>query len=339
VNDKPLIEQTTPVELAPLVAIVGPTASGKSGLAVFLAERLGGEVVNYDSVQMYRGFSIGTGKLTVEEQRGIPHHLLGVVDADQVFTAGDFRREAARVLEEIRGRHRPAVLVGGTGLYLRALLIGLAEAPPRSPALRERLREKQAWHRALGNREFLHRLLKRLDPGRAARIHPRDNQKLIRAIEVSLTARQPMSKLLETGRSGLHGFKVIKIGLNPDRALLFNRINRRVEHMFRAGLVEETREALARSSSLKPLEALGYKQAAGVIRGELNETEAIIAAQAATRHYAKRQMTWFRQESDVQWLAGVGEDPAVQRQAVRYVEQQFAQAHRLTGSAVWQPAP
>lgn len=301
----------------PLVAIVGPTAAGKSALALAIAEAAGGEILNYDSVQMYQGFDIGSGKVPVAERRGVPHHLLDFVDPAQVFTAGDYRRQALRELSGIRERGNLAVLVGGTGLYLRALLQGLFEGPRRSETVRARLRTVEA----RGGPERLHRLLARLDAARASRIHPRDVQKVIRAIEVCLLARQPMSAMFAHGRVGLEGYRVLKLGLDPPRHELRGRIGRRVEDMYAAGLLEETREALARpdASRLKPLEALGYAQACAALRGAISIEEAVRKTQDATRQYAKRQMTWFRREEGVTWFAGFGDDPGLQRQVIGWV--------------------
>jgi len=293
------------------VAIVGPTAAGKSILALLVAERWQGEIVNYDSVQLYRGFDVGSGKLSAEERRGIPHHLLDCLDPGAPFTAGDYRREALKVLAGLAARGKLAVLVGGTGLYLRALLLGLFEAPARSEALRDRLR---VMARRQG-REFLHRLLRRFDGAAAARIAPRDMQKLIRALEVCILSRQPISKLQARGRRGLEGFRVIKIGLDPPRAQLYECINRRVESMFRGGLIEETRALLGRPEAgrFKALQALGYRQARAVLDGRLKFEAALSDTQLATRHYAKRQLTWFRREPDTLWFEGFGDDPQVQR--------------------------
>jgi tRNA dimethylallyltransferase len=298
----------------PLLVIVGPTAAGKSALALAIAEEAGGEILNCDSVQVYRGFNIGSGKVPIEERRAIPHHLLDVVEPDQAFTAGDYRREAQRILGVLRERARLPILVGGTGLYLRALLQGLFDGPARSEALRARLR-KTAARRGPG---FLHRLLARLDPTSALRIHPHDEQKLIRAIEVCLLAGRPMSVMFSQSRAGLEGFRVFKLGLDPPRRKLHERINLRVEEMFWSGLLEEVSEALAgaRGARLKPLEALGYAQACAALRRDISVEEAIRQTQSATRQYAKRQMTWFRREEDVSWFAGFGDDPEVQRQAV-----------------------
>jgi len=303
----------------PLVAIVGPTAAGKSALALELAERLDGEILSCDSVQVYRGFDIGTGKTPERERRGLAHHLLDVVEPEQVFTAGDYRTLALNALAEIRGRRKLPVIVGGTGLYLRALLLGLFEGPSRSEELRARL---GALAERRG-RDFLHRLLGRLDPRAAARIHPRDTPKIIRALEVRLLARQPMSVMLEQGRTGLRGFRVLKVGLSPERKQLAQRINARVERMFAEGLLDETRAMLARPDApcIKPLGALGYRQACGVLRGELTLQEAVRETQAATRRYAKRQMTWFRRETGIEWFAGFGDEPQTQDRVLAWVRQ------------------
>jgi tRNA dimethylallyltransferase len=296
----------------PLVVIAGPTAAGKSVLAVHLAERIGGEIVNYDSVQLYRGFDIGSGKLSADERRGVPHHLIDVAQPNQLFTAGDYRCAALNALESIRQRQNVPIFVGGTGLYLRALLLGLFEGPPRSQNLRKRLAA-----RAGKDDTYLHRLLHRLDCVTAARIHPRDIQKIIRAIEVCVVAGQPMSAMLARGRQKLRGFHIMKIGLNPNRAELADRINQRVEHMFAAGLMSEARAALISpgAADVKVLGALGYRQACLVLQGLITEAEAIRQTQAATRQYAKRQLTWFRRERDVTWFKGFGDSPEVQQQA------------------------
>ncbi len=303
----------------PLVAIVGPTAAGKSALALVLAERLNGEVVNYDSVQLYRGFNVGSGKLPAAERQGVAHHLLDCLEPTDVFNAGDYRREALKVLAELRRRAKLPVFVGGTGLYLRALLLGLFEGPVRSEAVRERLRNLVARR----GREFLHRLLVRLDAVAAARIQPRDTQKLIRAVEVCILARQPLSAMQARGRVGLEGYHVIKLGLDPPRAQLYDRINRRVEGMFAAGLMEETHALLHLSDAarIKSLGALGYRQACAVWEGKASREDAVTATQLATRHYAKRQLTWFRREADITWLEGFGDDPHVQRRIMETLGQ------------------
>ena len=310
------------VQNYPLIAIAGPTASGKSELATFLAGQLRGEVVNYDSVQLYRGFDIGTGKLPLKERKGIPHHLLDCLDPAESFTAGDFRREAANVIEGIRERGNLPILAGGTGLYLRALLTGLFDGPPRSEELRTELR-------ALADRrgrEFVHRLLVRLDPVSAGRVDPRDLQKVIRAVEVCVVARQAISALQERGREPLAGYQCFKIGLNPDRDKLYTRINLRAEKMFAAGLEEETRRMLRRSDgrSLKGMGSLGYRQVKAALDGEITFEEAVLDTQTATRQYARRQMTWFRREPGINWFSGFGDDPAIQRQVLDTLKIWFA---------------
>jgi tRNA dimethylallyltransferase len=307
----------------PLVVILGPTASGKSALAVGLGERFEGEIVNYDSVQIYRGFDIGTGKTPPHERRGIPHHLLDIAAPTDDFTAGDYRGAALEALQSLRARNRLPILVGGTGLYLRSLLLGLFEGPRRSQELRARLR---ALAEGKGKRgDYLHRLLRRLDPPTAARIHPRDTQKIIRALEVCLLARQPMSAMLERGRERLRGFRRLKIGLNPERASLCRRLDQRVKQMFAAGLMDEARAAATRpeAPNIKVLGALGYRQACAALRGEISEEEAIRQTQSATRRYAKRQMTWFRREPHVTWFAGFGDDPEVQHQVVDWLRRRL----------------
>jgi len=306
----------------PLIAIAGSTATGKSALALFLAERLGGEVVNYDSVQLYRGFDIGTGKLSRDERRGIPHHLIDRLDPSESFTAGDFRREALSVLEGIRERGNLPVLAGGTGFYLRALLLGLFDGPPRSEELRNKLRGMAARR----GREFVHRMLKRLDPDSAGRIDPRDLQKVIRAVEVCVLAREAISAMQARGREPLRGYRCFKIGLNPDRAELYARINRRVEQMFASGLEEETGRMLMRPDAerIKALGSLGYRQVAAALRGEITLEDALRDTQIATRHYAKRQLTWFRREPDMSWFAGFGDGPALQQQVLEALEGSLA---------------
>lgn len=302
----------------PLVAIVGPTAAGKSVLAIALAAAWNGEIINCDSVQLYRGLDIGTGKVTLRERQGIPHHLLDIADPVEVITAGEYRREAIRALTGVRDRRRLPILVGGTGLYLRALLLGLFEGPQRSEALRERLKAIAGRRR----REFLHRMLKRLDPKAAARIHKRDTPKVIRALEVSVLARQPMTVMHEAGRRGLEGFRVFKVGLNPDRQQLSQRINRRVEQMFQTGLLDEVRDMLSRvrADRAKSLSAIGYRQARAVLCGEMSLEDAIRDTQTATRQYAKRQMTWFRREADVEWFTGFGDDVVIRRRVSEWLK-------------------
>jgi tRNA dimethylallyltransferase len=300
-----------------LVVIVGPTGSGKTALSLALALGFGGEIVNCDSVALYRGFEIGTAKPGVEECARAPHHLLNILDPTAVFTAGDYARAARRAVAEIAARGRLPIVAGGTGLYLRAFLEGLFTGPKRSEELRERLREIA---RRQGS-PYLHRILVRLDPAAAGKIHPNDAPKLIRALEVCLESRQKMTELWQRGREPLSGFRIVRIGLDPGRAALYERINRRARRMFDAGLVEETARMVERYGASAPaLQSLGYKQAVQLLRGEIDRKSAIAAAQQAHRNYAKRQMTWFRREPGVHWLHGFGDDPEIQARVLALVK-------------------
>lgn len=296
-----------------LVAILGPTASGKTALSLALAHRLQGEIVNCDSVAMVCEFEIGTAKPTLEERSRAPHHLFDVVAPTDYVTAGEYARRARPVLADIRSRSRTPIVVGGTGLYLRALLEGLFPGPERSEELRERLRERAEQQGSA----YLHRILRRLDATAATKIHPNDTAKLIRAIEVCLATRQQMTEMWKQGRDPLTGFRMVRLGLNPDREALYARINERARRMFEKGLVEETQRLLDKyGDAARPLASLGYKQAVQLLRGELTRDAAITAAQQAHRNYAKRQMTWFRREPEVFWLEGFGDEPQVQRAAI-----------------------
>jgi tRNA dimethylallyltransferase len=294
-----------------LVVILGPTGSGKSALAISLAERFSGEIVSCDSVAVYRNFEIGTAKPSRDERARVPHHLIDVADPAEPFTAGEYARQARTALNDIAKRKHLPIVVGGTGLYLRALLEGLFAGPQRSDEIRERLRARAAERGSA----YLHRLLLRLDTTSAAAIHPNDAPKLIRAIEVCITARGPMSQLWRQGRDLLQGFRVLRIGLNPARDQLYDRINRRAAQMFDDGLVAETQSLLACYGDIAPVHSLGYQQALQHIRGELTLAQAVAAAQQGHRNYAKRQMTWFRREPDVTWLEGFGDDDAIREQA------------------------
>jgi tRNA dimethylallyltransferase len=299
-----------------LVVVLGPTASGKTALALALARRFGGEIVNCDSVAMYREFEIGTAKPTRAERTEVPHHLLDCVDPLSEVTAGEYARQARQVVREIAGRGRLPIVSGGTGLYLRALLEGLFAGPLRSDELRECLR-RRAEERGSS---YLHRILRGLDSAAADRIHANDVAKVIRAIEVCLAARRPMTELWRQGREPLAGFHILRLGLNPEREALYARINARAEKMFDGGLIAETEQLLAKyGTGARPLSSLGYKQALQFLRDEVDREAALRAAQQAHRNYAKRQMTWFRREPEVHWLAGFGSDPAIQAQAMATV--------------------
>jgi tRNA dimethylallyltransferase len=300
-----------------LVVVLGPTASGKTALSLSLASRFQGEIVNCDSVAMYRDFEIGTAKPTAEERAQAPHHLLDIVDPNGHISAGEYSRLGRATLDQIKQRGHLPIVVGGTGLYLRALLDGLFAGPQRSKELRERLRERVQQK----GPTYLHRILARLDPAAAGRIHANDTPKIIRAIEVCLASRQQMTEMWKQGRDPLIGFEILRLGLNPERSALYERINRRAVQMFERGLVEETRHLLEKYGDRAwPLSALGYKQAVQCLRGDLTRDEAVAAAQQAHRNYAKRQMTWFRREPGVMWLAGFGDNFDIQRKAVELLE-------------------
>jgi len=300
---------------APLaVLLLGPTGSGKTALSLELGERFGGEIVSCDSVAVYRGMDLGTAKPTKEERARLPHHLIDVAEPNQPFTAGEYSRQARAALREIAGRGHLPIVTGGTGLYLRALTDGLFAGPERRQELRARLQRSREKH----GDTWLHRLLVRLDPASAERIHANDTAKLIRAIEVCLAARKPLSQVM--ARDPLTGFRLLRIGLNPPRHELYSRLNQRAAEMFTAGLVEETRGLLDRYGPVKGLDSLGYRPALAVLAGTLSAEAAIEAAQQGHRNYAKRQMTWFRREPEVHWVAGFGDKPDTLRTATELVQ-------------------
>jgi tRNA dimethylallyltransferase len=288
-----------------VVLLLGPTGSGKTALSLALGERFCGEIVSCDSVAVYRGMDLGSAKPSKGEQARIAHHLIDVVDPDEPYTAGEYSRRARAALREIAAREKLPIVTGGTGLYLRALTEGLFVGPVRQDALRMRL-----VRRARENGPtWLHRLLTRLDAASAARIHANDAAKLIRAIEVCVAARRPLSKVL--ARDPLTGFRLLRIGLNPQRQALYERLNRRCAKMFAAGLVEETCALLERYGTVRALDSLGYRQACSLLHGGLSRDDAIALAQQGHRNYAKRQLTWFRREPEVHWLVGFGDEEEV----------------------------
>jgi tRNA dimethylallyltransferase len=336
----------------PLVAILGPTASGKSALAVRVAERFGGEVISCDSTQLYRYFDIGTGKVSASEQQGIAHHLMDLLEPQEIFTAGDYRRRAIEVLADLRGRGKLPVFTAGTGLYLRALVEGLADAPARSEELRARLRAS-AEKRGERGAAHLHRILARLDSASAARIAPADEPKVIRAIEVCLESGRPMSEVHSAPRPRLEGYRVIKIGLLPPRDALYARISERVAAMLAAGWLDEVRTLVAATvpasippvalpgilpgmmtglpqaippaipSDAKPFQFIGYSELRAHLRGEISLPAAIAAIEQATRRYAKRQIIWFRREQGVQWFAEFGSSPGTASAVLDYLALQL----------------
>jgi tRNA dimethylallyltransferase len=300
----------------PVVAVVGPTASGKSDLGIALALRAGGEVVNCDSVQVYREIEIATAKVPLEERRGVPHHLIDFVPPVRNYTAADWARDALAAIEEIEARGRTAILVGGTGFYLRALREPFFEAPPTDAALRRRLvalRERRGV-------EHLHALLLRLDPERAARLKPRDWPRVQRALELRLqTGARISERLSDRPAPPPQAARLRVFALNPPREELYRRIELRAEAHFRAGLVEEVRTLLARGvpAGSSALGAHGYRRAVEYLRGERTLESAVEQTKLDVRHYAKRQLTWFRREPGVEWVEGFGEDAAVQEEVAR----------------------
>jgi tRNA dimethylallyltransferase len=300
-----------------LVVILGPTASGKTALSLHVAEQMQGEIISCDSVAVYRELEIGTAKPSREERQRVAHHLIDIAGPQELVTAGDYSRLARQAIADVAALGHLPIVVGGSGLYLRALLEGLFPGPPRSEELRSRLRERAAERGS----DYLHKLLRRIDPAAAQTIHANDVPKVVRALEVSLSARAPMTDLWQHGRDALQGFRILRIGLNPRREALYEHINQRAREMFSAGLLEETRMLVDRyGAAVWPLNSLGYKQAMQHLNGELSLEQAIVAAQQGHRNYAKRQMTWFRREPEVHWITEFGSDPAVQKRIVDLIK-------------------
>jgi tRNA dimethylallyltransferase len=319
-----------------LVVLLGPTGSGKTALSLTLAEHFRdprgnplGEIVSCDSVAVYCDLEVGTAKPTPAERGRVPHHCIDIVSPATEYSAGQYERDGRAAIAAIIARGHLPIVTGGTGLYLRALLEGLFEGPQRSEELRARLRRSAARHDG-GPRHgagWLSKLLRRLDAEAASRIHPNDTPKLIRAIEISLQARQPITQAWTAGAEPLTGYRVLRIGLAPDRASLYRRIDARAAAMFERGLVEETAQLIARyGEERRVFEALGYRQARQYLAGALTLPEAIAAAQRGHRHYAKRQFTWFNREPDVRWLPGSGDDSAIQQSAIEAVSAAMCEA-------------
>src|SRR5258707_9501187 len=305
----------------PLLAIIGPTASGKSALGVFLAKQFAGEVIACDSTQLYRGFDIGTAKPTHTERASVPHHLLDILDPAEESTAGGYRERALKILYDLRARSRPPIFTVGTGLYLRALLEGLAELPLRSEELRERLRLSAAEY----GPGHLHAMLARLDAQAARQISSADEQKLIRAIEICLLERKPLTEIHRAGRTPLTGWRIVKLGLQPEREALYQRIHNRADAMLQAGWLEEVSRlnSSGLSENAKPFNFIGYRELRSHLRGEFTLDVARSATQQGTRQYAKRQLTWFRREKDVHWFAGFDDDQGIQSTARDWLRPQL----------------
>ncbi len=294
----------------PIYAITGPTASGKTDLSVELALKIGGEVVNFDSVQIYRGIHIATAKPTVEEMRGVPHHLINYVDPHVNYTAADWARDATRIIVEIEKGGRVPILVGGTGFYLRTLREPLFDSPPTDTHLRERLR---IIHQKKGS-EHLHGVLARLDPAAAEKLNPNDYVRTIRAIEVFIQTGKRISSLQpDRGEPPPFADRIQLFVLDPPRDVLYEKINRRTEEHFSAGLVEEVTNLLSAgvSDRTNALGAHAYRRVCEFLRGERDLASAIDKSKQDVRNYAKRQLTWFRREPNAVWLQGFGSDKAV----------------------------
>ncbi len=283
-----------------VVIIAGPTASGKSSLAVELAGLFNGEVISADSMQVYRGMDIGTAKPTAGQMAGVAHHMIDVADPDEDFTAAQYRRMALECVRKINARGRNVFVAGGTGLYIKALTRGLFEGPKADPALRAQLAREAAEHGS----ERLYERLKEVDPEAAASMHPNNVVRVIRAIEVYTLSKRPISEFHREHAFSDSPFAALKIGLALEREELYARIESRVDEMLEAGLVEEVRGLLSAgySPDLKPMGALGYKEMAGYIGGRLGFEEAVSLLKANTRRYAKRQLTWFRKDAEIRWF-------------------------------------
>jgi tRNA dimethylallyltransferase len=278
------------------IVIAGPTGTGKSELALRIAEAIGGEIVNYDSVQIYRGFDIGSAKPSAAARRRVPHHLFDVIDADQEFNAADYARLARQT---IAGIERP-ILVGGTFFYLRALLHGLPEMPGRDETIRTRIRRIAEKPRGS---VWLHRWLSKIDPQSGRRIAPADRHRVERALEVWLVSGRPISEWERPTADPANEMAAIKIGLSMERQRLVERLDARVDAMYAAGLIDETRALLERfPRTARPFGAIGYAESAAVVMGEMDMDSAAAETKRRTRGYAKRQMTWLRSERNVQWI-------------------------------------
>lgn len=299
-----------------LIAIAGPTASGKSALAVQAAQRLGGEIINCDSLQLYRDLQIGTGKPTARETGSVPHHLYDFLEPDQFYSAGRYMVEARKACRLVRDRGKIPFVVGGTGLYLRALLKGVFDGPARCETVRDRLKKMAQRY---GQPRLL-RLLAWKDPETARKIGAGDRRRLIRALEVYFLTGNPIS-LLQKRRIPLAGYRILKIGLNLSRSLLYQRIDSRVREMFRSGLLDEVDRLFRKGydERCKAFEALGYRYAAQALRGEMKLEEAVELTSRDTRRYAKRQMTWFRQEDGMRWIQSPGESQTALTQLLELV--------------------
>ncbi len=301
-----------------LIIVQGPTASGKSELAVRLAERCNGEIVNADSMQVYRSMDIGTAKPSADQLRRVPHHLLDIRDPDQTFSAADFSREAEKVIMDISRRGRNSIVCGGTGLYIRALTKGLMNSPACDAAFREEMKD-------LANREGnerLHRRLAEVDPVSAERIHPNDQFRIIRALEVFQMTGRPISELRGEHQFGTLRYDYRKIGISIDRETLYRNIDNRVDLMIRQGFLEEVQALLASGypSSLKPMRSLGYRHMCDYLEGVMPFEDALQLMKRDTRRYAKRQLTWFNNDPEINWIEYPGNVAIIEDIVIDYFD-------------------
>lgn len=297
-----------------MVTIVGPTGSGKSGLALTVAQQFDGEIINCDSIQLFRHFNIGAAKLSIEERRGIPHHLIDSFNPDVLMTAGEYARLARLLLKNITDRGKLPIVCGGTGFYIKALLEGLSPSPERDEHLRARLAVRE------GKRPgSLHRLLRRLDAATAGRIQFADVNKTIRALEIRIRSGKTGAEQMAGKQDRLEGYRILKIGLHPPRKLLCDAINARCVRMFHGGLTEEVKGILAMGypPTLKPFESIGYRETLRHLNGEISLEAAIEETQIHSRQYAKRQMTWFRRDAEIVWLQEFGSSTEASSKAKR----------------------
>ena len=301
-----------------LVAILGPTATGKSALGLSVAERFGGEIINCDSTAVYRGFDIGTDKIAPAERRGIPHHLIDIVDPTDEYTAAQFARDASAIVRDIHRRGRLPIVVGGTGFYYRALTRGLFPGPGRDAGLRRRL-EGVAARRGV---TFLHRMLRRVDPESALRIQPRDLKRLVRALEVYFLTGRPLTAHFAETTSPIPDVHVIGIALRMSAAHISERVTRRVDDQFERGLLDEIRSLLARGipETARPFGGLVYRQALEHLRGVRDETATRMLIAQENRRYARRQLIWFRKEPNLSWFEGPGESQSTITAVHRFLD-------------------
>jgi len=302
-----------------ILVICGPTASGKSELALDLARRLDGEIVNADSMQVYRGMDIGTAKPTPEQRAEIPHHLIDVADPDQPFSAADYAEAAHGTIHAISSRGKRVIVAGGTGLYIRSLLKGLVDSPGNTGEMRQELRA-EAQER--GNQAMLEEL-RRVDPELAERIHPNNLVRIIRGLEVFRLTGTPLSRYQQEHAFSGQCYQSLQIGIRVERPLLYNRIDERVNRMLEQGLLQEVQQLLTAGygPESKAMRAIGYKEMTAHLAGEYGLDEAIRLIKRDTRHYAKRQLTWFNAEKDILWLEYPEKFDTILNTAIEFIEQ------------------